>query len=131
MALDNDDELVAAWRRRSTEVRARFHPTHQQSVLAGNPWTEFDGDFATLVGDMAMGGAYAGVELDLKTRALCSIAALVACGDQRYAMNWMRNALNVGATTDEIVALLRQLFFYLGTPRTVAGFAALKDALEA
>jgi 4-carboxymuconolactone decarboxylase len=129
MALDNDEEPLAAWRDLAADVRDRFHPSSGQSALAGNPWSEFDGDFAALVGDLAMGGAYAGPELDLKTRALCSVAALVACGEQRYATNWMRNALNVGATTEELVALLRQLFFYLGTPRTVAGFTALKDAL--
>jgi 4-carboxymuconolactone decarboxylase len=85
---------------------------------------ELDPQFAKAIVDQCMGDEYADSTLDLKTRALCTVAALVATGDQQYAANWIGNSLAVGATRDEILALLRQLFFYIGTPRTVAGYEA-------
>jgi 4-carboxymuconolactone decarboxylase len=85
---------------------------------------ELDPEFAAAIVDQCMGDEYADSTLDLKTRALCTVAALVATGDQKYAANWIGNALAVGATRDEILALLRQLFFYVGTPRTVGGYDA-------
>ena len=64
--------------------------------------------------------------IDLKTRALCTVACLVGLGEQRYVENWIANSMNVGATKDEIVELMVQLFVYVGTPKAVIGFEAAK-----
>jgi 4-carboxymuconolactone decarboxylase len=80
--------------------------------------------------DLSFGETYADPTLDLKTRALCTVSALVAMGEESYAANWMGNALRAGATRQEIVELLRQLFFYVGSTRTLRGFSAAKAAFE-
>jgi 4-carboxymuconolactone decarboxylase len=126
-----DAGRLGEWQRRAAETRARFHAgSPHEGVASSNPWAELDPELASVVNDLAMGVGYAAPELDLKTRALCTVAALVACGEERYAANWMHNALAVGATPEELVSLVRQLFVYLGTPRTVAGFSALRSVLE-
>jgi 4-carboxymuconolactone decarboxylase len=131
MTDDSIRDLREQWRTRAVATRAELHPTTGQPSLSINPMADLDAEFATLVIDFALGGEYARPELDLKTRALCTVAALIALGEEPYAANWIDNALNLGATREEIVALLRQLFFYIGTPRTVRGFGAAKAVFDA
>lgn len=109
------------WADKAAEVSRRLHPADGTSALADNPMARLAPELAQVVNSMALGGCYARPELDLKTRALCTVAALVALGEADYAGNWMGNALNVGATEVEIVELLEQLFVYVGTPRLGAG----------
>jgi 4-carboxymuconolactone decarboxylase len=131
MAEDKARNLREEWRADAMTTRARLHPSTGQPSLGNNPMADLDAEFATLVIDFALGGEYARPELDLKTRAMCTVAALIALGEEPYAANWIDNALNVGATREEIVALLRQLFFYIGTPRTVSGFGVAKAVFGA
>ncbi|HEV8298020.1 MAG TPA: carboxymuconolactone decarboxylase family protein [Acidimicrobiales bacterium] len=127
---NTERDTIGEWRRQAGIMRRRLHPDTGAPTLSSNPMAALDPEFASLVNDFALGGVYASEELDLKSRALCTVAALVAAGEEAYARNWMDNALNVGATPQELVALLRQLFFYIGTPRCVRGFAALHAVLE-
>jgi len=116
------------WSDKAAWVSERLHPGTGVSALADNPMASLAPELAQVVNTMALGGCYARPELDLKTRTLCTVAALVALGEADYAGNWMSNALNVGATETEIVELLEQLFVYIGTPRSVRGFAAAQAA---
>jgi 4-carboxymuconolactone decarboxylase len=118
------------WPAKAAEVSERLHPGTGVSDLADNPMAGLAPELARVVNTMALGGCYARPELDLKTRTLCTVAALVALGEADYAGNWMANALNVGATKTEIVELLEQLFVYIGTPRSVRGFAAAQAAFS-
>ncbi len=127
---DEPVDRIAEWSRKAAELRARLHPGERPNAFASNPMRDLAPEMATIVNDWALGGVYADEALDLKTRTLCTTAALVALGHERYARNWMDNALNAGATPDELVALVSQLFFYIGTPHTVAGFTALATVLE-
>ncbi len=123
--------LFEEWAEKSAETRAKFHPGSGRSSLNSNPWAELSPELANVVNDMAMGGVYSNPALELKTRALCTVAALVALGEETYAVNWMRNALNVGATQEELVTIIDQLFVYIGTPKTVSGFRAVTKAVSA
>lgn len=120
--------LFEEWAEKSAETRAKFHPGSGRSVLNTNPWAELSPEMSKVVNDLAMGGVYSDPTLDLKTRALCTVAALVALGEETYAVNWMRNALTVGATQEELATIVDQLFVYIGTPKTVSGFRAVKQA---
>jgi 4-carboxymuconolactone decarboxylase len=102
------------WRRDAAAVRARLHPGSGSSDLAGNAMAELAPEFADVLGDWAM-SRYAHDALDLRTRALCTVAALAALGEDRYTQNWIENALHAGATRDEVVSLLEQLEVYVGT----------------
>ncbi|TML13515.1 MAG: carboxymuconolactone decarboxylase family protein [Actinobacteria bacterium] len=120
------DFPIDEWNKRAEAVKQRFYPSTGRSRLAGNAMAELDPEFAELIQVVARGRAYADPTLDLKTRALCTVACLVAIGEQRYVENWIANSMNVGATKDEIVELMVQLFVYIGTPRAVTGFEAAK-----
>ena len=117
---------IDEWQARAATVKKQFYPTTGTSRLAGNAMAELDPEFAELIQVVARGRAYADPTLDLKTRALCTVACLVALGKQSYVENWIANAMNVGATRDEIVELMVQLFVYVGTPHSVVGFEAAK-----
>ena len=80
---------------------------------------------------MARGRSYANETIDLKTRALLTVACLVGMGEQPYIETWMANAMAAGATREEIVELVIQLFTYVGTPKAVTGFAAAKAVFDA
>jgi len=120
------DFPIDEWNKRAEAVKQRFYPSTGRSRLAGNAMAELDPEFAELIQVVARGRAYADPTLDLNTRALCTVACLVAIGEQRYVENWIANSMNVGATKDEIVELMVELFVYIGTPRAVTGFEAAK-----
>ena len=120
------DFPVEEWSKRAEAVKQQFYPSTGRSRLAANAMAELDPEFAELIQVVARGRAYADPTLDLKTRALCTVACLVSLGEQKYVENWIANAMNVGATKDEIVELMVQLFVYIGTPRAVIGFEAAK-----
>jgi hypothetical protein len=65
---------------------------------------------------------YADDVVDLKTRALCTMACLVAIGEQPYIENWMTNAITAGSTVEEITSLLGQLV----APSVTKGCAVAK-----
>jgi 4-carboxymuconolactone decarboxylase len=125
-------DRVEEWRSRAAAVRAQYWRGTSKSGTGppSNPMAELAPEFAQLMADISFGETYANPRLDLKTRALCTVSALVALGEEAYAANWIGNALRAGATPEEVVELLRQLFFYLGSTRTLRGFAAAKAAFE-
>jgi 4-carboxymuconolactone decarboxylase len=122
-------EDAARWHDDAATVRSRLHPQHATSDLSENAMAALSPEFAAVLGDWAL-SRYVGSTLDLRTRALCTVAALVALGESRYTQNWIGNALNAGATRDEIVALLEQLAAYVGVPKSVAAFAAARAAFD-
>jgi 4-carboxymuconolactone decarboxylase len=125
-------DRVEEWRARAARVRSEYWRGTSKSGTGppGNPMVELAPEFAQLIADLSFGETYADPTLDLKTRALCTVSALVARGEETYAANWMGNALRAGATREEIVELLRQLFFYVGSTLTLRGFSAAKAAFE-
>ena len=122
---------IDEWERRAAEVRDRLYPPERPSAFAENPLRALDPEFASLVETIARGRSYADETLDLKTRALCTAACLVGMGEQAYIETWVANAMQEGATREEIVELMVQLFTYVGTPKAVTGFAAAKAVFDA
>ena len=77
------DFPVEEWANGAEAVKKRFYPTTGKSRLAGNAMAELDPQFAELIQLVDRGRAYADPTIDLKTRALCTVACLVGLGDQR------------------------------------------------
>lgn len=118
------DFPIDDWAAGAREVAARLHGAGR-SPLARNGMAELDPELAELVQVIARGRSYADPVVDLKTRALCTMACLVAIGEQPYIETWVGNALSAGATVDEIVSIISQLFVYVGTPRAVTAYDAV------
>lgn len=115
---------IELWETQAKEVADRFYSTGQ-SPMAHNGMAELDPELASLIQVIARGRSYADTTVDLKTRALCTVACLVALGEQPYIETWVANAMKVGATVDEIASIMSQLFVYVGTLKSVTGFNAL------
>jgi 4-carboxymuconolactone decarboxylase len=121
---------IEEWEAAAAEVRGRLASRSVKPRFEGNPMAELAPEFAELIQTVARGRSYANPTLDLKTRALCTVACLVGLGQQPYIETWIANAMTAGATREEIVELMIQLFTYVGTPKTVAGFAAAKAIFD-
>lgn len=66
--------------------------------------------------------------LDLKTRQLCTIAALTVLGNYKpHLKTHINGAINVGASQEEIIEVIVQMIAYAGFP---AATTALSAALE-
>jgi 4-carboxymuconolactone decarboxylase len=120
---------IDQWEASAAEVAGRFYATGQ-SPMAENGMAALDPELAALIQVIARGRSYADPTVDLKTRALCTMACLVGLGEQRYIETWIANAITAGATTDEISSIMSQLFVYIGTPRSVTSFNALRAVMQ-
>ena len=83
---------------------------------------EFDLFFA-IASEVQWPKTWAGGELDVKTRSLCTIAALIASGKPQVHGH-IRAALAVGASRQEVADVITHIAFY-------AGFPAAGNALRA
>lgn len=89
---------------------------------------EFAPDFAHYNDDVLFGENWNNKDLDLKTRCLVTVIALMASGmtDSSLAYH-IRNAKNQGVTAKEMAAAITHAAFYAGWPK---GWAALRLAKE-
>lgn len=70
---------------------------------------------------------YTRQEVDLKTRELCTVAALTAIGTIPQLKDHINAALNVGNTPREIVEIIMQMSAYAGFPKAINGAIAAKE----
>jgi 4-carboxymuconolactone decarboxylase len=75
---------------------------------------EFD-LFFTIASQVQWPKAWAGGELDIKTRALCTVAALITSGKPQVHGH-IRAALALGASRQEIADVITHIAFYAGFP---------------
>jgi 4-carboxymuconolactone decarboxylase len=83
--------------------------------------------------EWAYGRHYSREGLDLKTRQLCTVAALTAMGGQtgpQLRAN-IENTLAAGATEREIAEVIWQMAVYGGMPAAINGLNAAKEVFEA
>lgn len=89
-----------------------------------------DPDLKTYILEFAYGEIYARPGLDLKTKELLACVLLLSQGQTRELKTHMRGALRSGATETELRESLLLAIPYLGFPRVIEGFGALKELLE-
>ena len=65
--------------------------------------------------------------LDLKTRSLITVAALVAMDKPAELRIHLRGALNIGWTKDELRELMLHLSYYAGFPTGIEGAKLLEE----
>ena len=104
-ASGNADELANA---RELYSRMKLGPYPEP---AGD---EFDLFFA-IASEVQWPKTWAGGDLDVKTRSLCTIAALIALGKPQVHGH-IRAALAVGASRQEIADVITHIAFYAGFP---------------
>lgn len=86
---------------------------------------EFD-LFNAIAAEVQWPKVWAGDGLDVKTRALCTVAALIASGKPQVHGH-IRGALAVGATRQEIADVITHIAFYAGFPSAGNAMRAARE----
>lgn len=89
---------------------------------------DFAPDFAHYNDDILFGENWNNQDIDLKTRSLITVVALMASGvtDSSLAFH-LQNAKANGVTKEEIAATITHTAFYAGCPKGWAVFNLAKD----
>ena len=118
-ASGNADELAKA---RELYDRMKLGPYPEPSG------DEFDLFFA-IASEVQWPKTWAGGELDLKTRSLCTVAALIASGKPQVHGH-IRAALAVGASRQEIADVITHIAFYAGFPSAANALRAAREVFR-
>ncbi|WP_458454503.1 carboxymuconolactone decarboxylase family protein [Methanobrevibacter sp.] len=84
-------------------------------------------DISRFVVEFPYAEIYTRQEVDLKTRELCTVAALTVLGTVPQLKDHINAALNVGNTPTEIVEIIMQMSAYCGFPKAINSIAAAKE----
>lgn len=85
------------------------------------------GDFAEIVLGFAFADVVSRPGIDLRTREMLTVAALMAMGNAPAQLEFhIRAALNVGVTREEIIEILLQIAVYAGVPACMNGVSAAR-----
>jgi 4-carboxymuconolactone decarboxylase len=88
-------------------------------------------DFARYLIEFPFGDIYSRKELDLKSREIATVAALVAMGNAFPQLKvHIHGALNVGCSQTEVVEVIIQMAVHAGFPAALNGLSAAKEVFE-
>ena len=84
-------------------------------------------DLSRFVVEFPYSEIYTREEVDLKTREICTVAALTVLGTIPQLKDHINAALNVGNTPVEIVEIIMQMSAYCGFPKAINAVVAAKE----
>jgi 4-carboxymuconolactone decarboxylase len=88
-------------------------------------------DFARYLIEFPFGDIYSRRGLDLKSREIATVAALVAMGNAFAQLKvHIHGALNVGCLREEVVEIIMQMAVYAGFPAALNGMSAAKEVFD-
>ena len=87
-------------------------------------------DMSRFVVEFPYSEIYTRKEVDLKTRELCTVAALTVLGTIPQLKDHIGAALNVGNSPIEIVEIIMQMSAYCGFPKAINGVVAAKEVFS-
>lgn len=92
---------------------------------------EFAPDFAHYNDDILFGENWNNGDIDLKTRCIVTVTALMASGITDNSLKYhLQNAKSHGVTKKEIAAIITHAAFYVGWPKAWAVFNLAKEIWE-
>lgn len=80
--------------------------------------------------EIIFGEIWSRPELDLRSRSLITVAAMVALGKESELRPHLLAALNNGLTQVELTELIMHLTYYVGVPTAVAAFGIAEKVFE-
>ena len=93
-----------------------------------NALGEFAPEFAHFNDDVLFGENWNNEDIDLKTRCIITVVALMASGVTDLSLKYhLENAKNNGVTAREIAAVITHVAFYAGWPKAWAVFNMAKE----
>jgi 4-carboxymuconolactone decarboxylase len=88
-------------------------------------------DFARYIIEFPFGDIYSRTGLDLKSREIATVAALVTIGNASSQLKvHINGALNVGCSRTEIIEVIMQMAVYAGFPAALNGLFAAKEVFD-
>ena len=106
------------------EVRSKLWGDQRAAIEDG--LEQLDPDLARLVFEVAYDTVLARPNLDLKTRELLAVTALLSVGSESELKTHMRGAINCGATFGELKESILQAAMFLGFPKALIGMRVLR-----
>ena len=92
---------------------------------------DLDPDIGRYLAESIYGDLYQRPGVDLKTRQLCTVAALTCMASfNPHLKTHIAGALNVGATQAEVIEVILQMAAYAGFPAATTGLAAAREVFE-
>ncbi len=89
---------------------------------------EFAPEFALFNDDVLFGENWNNNDIDLKTRCIITVVALMASGITDSSLKFhLQNAKANGVSKEEIAAVITHVAFYAGWPKGWAGFNLAKE----
>ncbi|MCD1295062.1 4-carboxymuconolactone decarboxylase [Methanocella sp. CWC-04] len=113
---------------RGKEILDRINPEGIGRII--NELKDIAPDMADFVIEFPYGDIYSRPGLDLKTRELVTISALVALGAIPQLRSHITGALNAGCARQEIVEVIIQMAVYAGFPAALNAMYAAKDVFK-
>lgn len=118
-------DVVSERRERAFALLDRLDPQASSKVAAR--LDEMSNDFAELVLGFAFTDVLSRPGIDLRTREMLTVAALMAMGTAPEQLEFhIRAAMNVGVSRGEIVEILLQIAVYAGVPACMNGVGAAR-----
>lgn len=88
-------------------------------------------DLGTFIIEYAFGDVYTRDGLDLKSKEIAVVSALIAMGNAQPQLKvHINGALNTGSSVNELKEVILQMSVYSGFPSAINGMNALKEVLE-
>ena len=84
-------------------------------------------DMSRFVVEFPYSEIYTRDKVDLKTREICTVAALTVLGTVPQLKDHINAALNVGNSPTEVVEIIMQMSAYCGFPKAINGIMAAKE----
>lgn len=110
------------------EIRRRLMGAHGEKVL--QDMFESSAEIATYAVEYVFGTVWARPQLDLRTRSLCTISALIAVGRMAQLRNHFRYALTLGTPKEDLLEIILHLQPYVGLPLALEALKAAKEAFK-
>lgn len=116
-------------REAGARLQRRMMGDHENTTHSGS---EDPAEFvANFVQEHIFGELWQRDVIDLRTRSLCTIAAIVACrGSEDALKNHVRGALANGATREQILEVVVHTAVYSGFPVLPSAMRASQEAIE-
>ena len=89
-----------------------------------------DHDLARYIIEFPFGDIYSRPGLDLKSRQIATVAALITLGAEPQLKSHINGALNVGCSRKEIIEIIIQMAIYAGFPRALNAINVAKTVFQ-
>ncbi len=126
--LRDHDENSAEYQRGMAEIRKQLGPMadgYIRRIKALAP------EFAWVNVTFPFGELYTRDVIDLKTRELCTVAALTVQGFSQPELKLhVKAALRCGASRGEVAEIITQMIAYCGFPAATNGLMTMKEAFD-